>query len=221
MPISPTTFTPVPIPPTRNDPTSFKPRADAFLGAFPTFQTEMNNLAQNVYSNALGAEEQSANSASSAVSAASSADIALAASNFKGEYSSLTGALNRPASVRHLGRYWLLIQNLANVTTAVPGTHSAWVPLETGIQLTQVLTASATLVTGIKYIVAAAGIVLTSTAIPTKGNTLSIREVIQTGTYTLDLGANKIRGKTWGSVPIRAKGSQMDVVYEDSTRGFV
>ena len=36
-------FTPLPTPPSTLDPINFNARADAFLGALPTFQTELNN----------------------------------------------------------------------------------------------------------------------------------------------------------------------------------
>ena len=41
-------ITPLPTPPSRNDPTNFATRADAFLGALPTFGTEANALAVDV-----------------------------------------------------------------------------------------------------------------------------------------------------------------------------
>lgn len=45
MPISP-----LPTPPSREDPTNFATRADAFLGALPTFQSEANALQTDVNS---------------------------------------------------------------------------------------------------------------------------------------------------------------------------
>lgn len=51
---------------------------------------------------------------------------ALASANFKGAWSSLTGALNMPASVSHSGKIWLLTANLANVATATPGVSGSW-----------------------------------------------------------------------------------------------
>jgi hypothetical protein len=41
-------ITALPTPPSRQDPTNFNDRADAFLGALPTFQTEANALQVNV-----------------------------------------------------------------------------------------------------------------------------------------------------------------------------
>ena len=59
----------------------------------------------------------------SAVSAAASA---IAAANFKGDWASLSGALNVPASVYYNGTVWLLLSNLANVAAATPGISAAW-----------------------------------------------------------------------------------------------
>lgn len=46
MPI--TEITPLPIPPSRQDPVNFSNRADTFLGALPTFATEVNTVAESL-----------------------------------------------------------------------------------------------------------------------------------------------------------------------------
>lgn len=50
-------ITALPTPPSRNDPTNFATRADAFLGALPNFATEANALASTVNSDAQLAED--------------------------------------------------------------------------------------------------------------------------------------------------------------------
>lgn len=53
--------------------------------------------------------------------------------NYKGEWSSLTGALAQPASVSHSSRIWILNTDLADVTTKEPGVDSEWdaaIPVE-------------------------------------------------------------------------------------------
>lgn len=45
-------ITPLPTPPSRDDPTNFSTRADAFLGALPDFATEANALAVDVNADA-------------------------------------------------------------------------------------------------------------------------------------------------------------------------
>ena len=67
-------ITPLPTPPSRDDPTNFATRADAFLGALPTFATEANAQAVTVNSDAVS-------SAASAVTASSAAAGATAAAN--------------------------------------------------------------------------------------------------------------------------------------------
>ena len=65
-----TTVTPLPTPvPSRQDPVNFSTRADAFLGALPTFGTELNLVAGEVNTNA-------SNAATSASTATTQAEIA-------------------------------------------------------------------------------------------------------------------------------------------------
>ena len=60
MPTAPPSVTDLPTPPSRSDSANFAVRGDAFLGALPTFQTETNDVAANVYANALGADADAA-----------------------------------------------------------------------------------------------------------------------------------------------------------------
>ena len=117
-------ITALPTPPTRDDPTNFAARGDAFLAALPTFATEANAQADTVNI------QTALTTASSAVSAASS-KAALGAANYKGLWSSLTGALAVPASVTHSNVAWLLINNVADVTLSQPGVSADWIVLNT------------------------------------------------------------------------------------------
>lgn len=67
-------ITPLPTPPSRDDPTNFATEADAFLGALPDFATEANALAVAVNADAVAA-------AASEVAAESAAAAAVAAAN--------------------------------------------------------------------------------------------------------------------------------------------
>jgi hypothetical protein len=129
MPIvNPTPPTPLPVPPSSSDPGNFDVRADTFLGALDDFQTQTNSLATVTYGNALASEEFANLSSQSATSASQSASAASAASNFKGAWSSLTGVLNKPATVLHNNRYWFLLNDLSNVTLSEPGVSADWSP---------------------------------------------------------------------------------------------
>lgn len=77
MPTPPTPVTPLPTPvPSRADRTNFAARADAFLAALPTFQTELDAVADNAYDNATEAEADAVAAEASRVAAAASASAA-------------------------------------------------------------------------------------------------------------------------------------------------
>lgn len=100
--------------------TQFSDNVGDLLSYIPPMVIDIN--ASNVWVNGVNVAVQAladaaatseSNAAASAVAAANSA-------NFKGAWSSLTGALNKPAQVLHNGAYWQLLSNLANVTTSEP-----------------------------------------------------------------------------------------------------
>ena len=107
-------ITPLPPAPEPTDSTAeFNSKAFAFVAALDDFVTETNALAVEVDADAATAAE-----------GAEAAEAALGAANFKGEWSTLTGALAIPASVSHNGSVWVLTQSLADVTSNEPGVDS-------------------------------------------------------------------------------------------------
>ena len=68
-------ITPLPIPPSRQDPANFSQRADDFMGALPTFATEANSTATSVNNDASAASESAVNAAVSATAANASANV--------------------------------------------------------------------------------------------------------------------------------------------------
>lgn len=118
------TITQFPTPPSRNnEPDVFVSRADAFLGAFPTFVDEVNPEIVNINAKA----EQVSQDTETVVEAKAAA---VAASHFKGAWSDLTGALEIPASVSHSGAIWLLLETVVDVTAETPGISDAWLKLD-------------------------------------------------------------------------------------------
>jgi len=133
MPYPP--ITPLPAVPNRSaEPEIFSDAVDAFLTALPTLQEQID--AAGIYIQGVGAQVDADKTttgghvtaaAGSASAAASSQALAAASADFKGAWSSLTGALNKPASVSHNGSFWALLNNLANVTTQEPSlTNANW-----------------------------------------------------------------------------------------------
>jgi hypothetical protein len=123
-------ITPLPTPaPSTSDPSTFDARADALIAALPVFVTEANALEVNVMAEELVATTQAAAATAQAVLADSAADIALAAANFKGLWSAQSGAATVPYAVSHLGKFWQLASNLANVASKTPGTDVEWIEI--------------------------------------------------------------------------------------------
>ena len=127
-------FTPLPQYPTPEmEDDQYNAAAYATTAAYPGMIAEMSNAAGIVENNAAHSEQQAGESAASARTAAdrlvevqAAASMAFSASSYKGEWSSLSGALNLPASVTHQGRLWYLKSNLANVASQAPGLGSAY-----------------------------------------------------------------------------------------------
>lgn len=105
--------------PTDNTAT-FNSKAFALVAALNTFVTQANTLETNV-----NTKESSV--AANATSAANSALAATGAANFKGEWSTLSGALNIPASVSYSGKVWILTANISSVAAEVPGVSTKWI----------------------------------------------------------------------------------------------
>ncbi|MFC7518688.1 hypothetical protein ACFQUU_27125 [Herbaspirillum sp. GCM10030257] len=91
---------------------------------------EMDALQQEFTVKQATVEAAAEQVAEDAATAGNAAAVAQASANFKGTWSSLVGALNKPASVHHNGAFWVLLNNLGNVAASEPTDISAdWVRL--------------------------------------------------------------------------------------------
>ena len=101
------------VPVRTQDQTTFSNNTADLLTWWPTTVPEMNA--------ALTYTETKANEAEAlATSAANVSNSVISAANFKGEWSSLTGALTVPSTVYHSGTYWQLLDDIADVTASEP-----------------------------------------------------------------------------------------------------
>lgn len=72
------------------------------------------------------ADDMAAEADANAVLAADASAICLAAAHFTGPWAALSGSLARPASVAHNSRFYLLVNDLADVALSEPGVSSDW-----------------------------------------------------------------------------------------------
>lgn len=215
-------ITALPTPPSRDDPANFSARADDFLGALPDFATEANQLATDVNNKAVEVNQDASDAANSAATALTAANTVLGATAFKGPWSTLTGALNVPAAVFHLGQYWILQQNLPNVAAVQPGTDlTKWVPLVAGAAPSVVITTDATAVPGIRYLMASTNITLTFPAVLQKGDYFGVIDLVGDRTCKINFNGHKFRGRAAGVVTFNVPFSAINATYEDTMRGLV
>lgn len=113
--------------PQRTQPAAtFATNADDWLTYQTGQPTEYNALAVYIDAIALTIDADAVAADASATAAAASAAAASSAANFVGAWSAQTGAANVPYSVAHNNITWLLLNNLADVTTSEPSVTADW-----------------------------------------------------------------------------------------------
>lgn len=104
-------ITPLPTPPTRQDPANFSARGDAFLGALPLFQTELNDLALST--------EQSVIDAAASAEAAALSETAVEADRLQVAANTATVATNTNTVVARADEVATNTSEVANNTLQV------------------------------------------------------------------------------------------------------
>lgn len=190
---APPAITAAPTPaPQRNDRTTFSARVDAFVTWLIASVAQFAAVATNAYNNAV-------ETYNNAAAAAASQTVAVAAANFKGAYADRVGAANVPYSVSHLGHFWMLLSNLADVTTKVPGTDAEWQWIGAAPWIRK--TAAYTAASGdrIKASTAGGAWPLTFPPAPANGDEVEVQDVDGTfnaSNLTLLVNSKKIMGYT-------------------------
>ena len=144
--ITPSPINPPPNPPTRDDPDNFRSRADAFVdwqadtypGEMDDFITEMNATVSAMNTSVSEVNDNT-------ITTTNAKNVALAASNFKGSWDDLTGALSIPASVENDSDFWMLLTDLTDVTTSEPSaSNSDWAKIPVPAMGVEYFTSSGT-----------------------------------------------------------------------------
>jgi hypothetical protein len=112
--------------PVRGDRLNFPTVADEFVAALPGFVTQANAVSSFAEARANEAETAAEGAEAAAEAASNFADIAGAVAAFAGVWEDLTGPLAQPAAVFHDDLYWILLEDLADVTAHEPGVSVVW-----------------------------------------------------------------------------------------------
>ena len=121
------------VPNNNMDEATFNVTAENFTTQMAPWGGDLKSVADSAKTNAEYSNQRANDSNTSAEAAAArlidvqtAANGAFAAANYKGEWSTLSGALNVPATVTHQGRLWYLKLNLANVASQAPALGSTY-----------------------------------------------------------------------------------------------
>ncbi len=83
-------------------------------------------MTADITANATLMASEKAAAAASAAAAKLSEDNAALTANLRGAWSAQTGAATKPYNVTHSGLVWMLVNDLADVTTSEPGVTTDW-----------------------------------------------------------------------------------------------
>lgn len=214
------TITPLPTAPRRGDaPATFSSNANAWVAAMGTFTTQVNAAGGYIDTQVLAAEtaKTDAETAEAGAQAAEANTLLLEASviataNFKGNWSDLVGALAKPASVAHDGVVWLLLNNLADVTTSEPAAgNTDW-----QIAVAPPTSASISVAVGANGVTAGNVVELVSDGVQDLQNIYHCEAPTISSLVTLD-GTNDV---SYLSLSTLGDGSNALAVWYDGTTGF-
>ena len=121
---------------------------------WPTSVPEMNQAVSFVNSAAVTSQ-----------SAVNLSETIVSASNFAGEWDSLTGAHNAGISLYHEGQYWRLLVTLANITLSEPSLSNDDYALSAQAGSRVIIQSPFTLTTGGKYYILGSGTVTIPTPV--------------------------------------------------------
>lgn len=191
--------TPVPVPPliqaapwpALGSP-NYNDEAYAAGSSQPAAFARQAEIAQSSADNAQISHDNSVTAVQASQIAQDARDAAAGAANFRGLWSTLSGPLNKPASVKHNNRIWLLLNNLADVAASEPGVSADWTSGDSGA-LVQIVNASTAIVPGPVYVAAAVGITLTLPDTLGAGDTIDVRNV-SGGQIYIDWSGHTVKG---------------------------
>lgn len=232
VPVSPTPRPAISPFPAKGDP-DFDQKAFDWAEEQPGVADWMESTAENVETNAQISHDNAETAVLASGNAASAAEVAMGATNFKGMWSALAAlpnpadrVLNKPATVKQNGRFWLLLTNLADVAASEPSTSNPhWTTLDSGVEITQQITTSTTAIAGVTYILTAPSVTLTGPAAGSlaKGEGWGYVLTAAARTCFINFANVPYRKRATGAVAwtIDSDVSGKWFQYEDTTQGYI
>lgn len=193
----------------------FNSKSFAMIGALDGFVTQTNAIAVATKSNADSAMGSANDATQAALVASDASAAAVGAAHFKGLWSSMTGALSKPATVKHNGRFWLLLNDLANVALSEPSVTADWTSLDAG-RIAQEATANTAMVAGVVYVAKTAGITFTLPATPLTGDFFALQNASSDNVFA-DFGTTPLKGEVQAGAMRIPKRRGFEITYSGST----
>lgn len=197
---------------------TYNSKAIGWAGRLAAFGGSIWAIAQSAFTNAGVAKASAQTAVQAAANAASAQDALWGATNFKGLWSEQVGVLNKPATVKDDGRFWLLLRSVADVTQEKPGQSDAWASLDAGMRPQHtVLEGTVACIPGVTYIIAGAAVTLTAPATGLQnGDVFAFRlAAAVSGNQLVNFGALLVRGQTAGLRAIDVPAFGLDLEYSN------
>ena len=178
---------------------------------FPVYNDELNAATSAINAAAVVTYDNALRASESAATAKDSAQVAQSASNFVGEWVAQSGSASIPLSVYHDGRFWVLLQDVENISANEPSDLSTvWADIQTVGALSDIRTPKL-----IEPLSGATNVIL----IPTleAGGYASIYGIARDyREFQVDLGTGDFSAPLW-SVQVDADSAVVDVPLASNT----
>lgn len=223
----PSQITALPVPPSTSSPTDFDAKADAFLGAFPTFRSEINTVATQTYDNAAEAQAQATIATTQAGLAAN--QVTLAQNSATQAAASAGAAAWVSGTTYSLGAvvwspitYLIYRRIVAGAGTTDPSSDlTNWAALSSAVQQVSVIsTTTVTTASNIHYILTnAAATTVTLNSAPANGELVKITVTNSRSDNVINRNGNLLQGLA-ENMTLDTGNTTVDLRFINSTIGW-
>lgn len=192
--------TPVPVPPliqaapwpALGSP-NYNDEAYAAGSTQPAAFARQAEIAQSGYDNAQISHDNSLTALQAKDLAVAAAEVATAVANFLGIWGDLTGPAPRGSSVKHNNRFWIAVDDIADVTASEPGVSSDWTSVGGGVVVQRVST-DTVMTPGVLYVVEVPAVTLTAPVLLLPGDVLQMSNATSANVF-VDFNGHTVKGQ--------------------------